>query len=299
MTTLWKIFCEENRYPGLWQHWYKNQCVAIGWPPPEYQINKTMPGNKGWNEARNAVLGMEIGDYVVVALKGNQIGRLGQITDKKIKDEEWDELVPKRPNLPVGEVGRRILVRWELITGPDNMDFVVQLPEGKGFKGSYLRKTIARIEPEIISLDELRSQMNNLNNWVNLHGKFSYEKALSDYIASYPHHLENGLLTYPDSKVQELVFKDKTRLDVLLMDKQEDAVIVECKQNAPTSDNFKQLRGYMQNFKNIQPDKQVRGILVHGGAQKISEELLLEAKQYPPIEIVSYTLDVNFRPSSA
>lgn len=83
------------------------------------------------------------------------------------------------------------------------------------------------------------------------------------------------------------------------MDKQEDAVIVECKQNAPTSDNFKQLRGYMQNFKNIQPDKQVRGILVHGGAQKISEELLLEAKQYPPIEIVSYTLDVNFRPSSA
>lgn len=296
MTTLWKIFCEENKYPGLWQHWYKNQCVAIGWPPPEYQINKTMPGNKGWNEARNAVLGMERGDYVVVALKGNNIGRLGQITDKKIKDEEWEPLVPKRPNLPVGEVGRRILVRWDLKIGPDNSDFVVQLPQAIRFKGSELLKTVSRINS--IGIDELRAQIDDHRNWVSLRGKFDNETTLSDYISNHPHRLEDGLLQYLE--VREKAFEDNTRLDVLLIDKHGRPVIVECKQNTPSLANLEQLRGYMEKFmKESQPDKQVRGILVHGGPQKISEEILQAAKQYPPVEIVSYTLEVNFRPSSS
>lgn len=297
MTTLWKIFCEENKYPGLWQHWYKNQCVAIGWQPPQHRINEKMPGARGWNEARKAVLEMKIGDYVVVALSGHRVGRLGQITDKKIGDDEWNPLVPKneRLGLPLGDLGRRILVRWELTVGPDSQNYVVQLPDGKRFNSGELLKTISRIRS--IEIGDLRKQMNDSSNWVSLMGKFNYETALSDYIAHHPHRLEDGLLPYPDAEVREKVFEDKTRLDVLLMDKQENAVIVECKQNALTSANLEQLRGYMENFKKIQPDKQVRGILVHGGSQKISEELLQEAKKHPPIEIVSYTLEVNFRPS--
>lgn len=298
MSTLWKIFCEENKYPGLWQHWYKNQCVAIGWEPPKYRINENMPGEKGWNEARKAVLEMKVGDFVVVALSGHRLGRLGQITDKKLNDDEWKPLVPKneRLDLPLGDLGRRILVRWELTTGPDSQDYVVQLPEGKRFNSGELLKTVSRIKS--IEIKELRVQMKDRRNWVSLRGKFDNEKALSDYIAKHPHRLEDGLLQYPNLEVREKVFEDKTRLDVLLMDEREDALIVECKQNAPTLANLAQLRGYMENFKEIQPDKQVRGILVHGGPQKISEEIIQAAKQSPAVELVSYTLEVNFRPSS-
>src|SRR6266702_2400544 len=29
--TLWKINCMEPSYPGMWQRWFKHQCVAVGW----------------------------------------------------------------------------------------------------------------------------------------------------------------------------------------------------------------------------------------------------------------------------
>jgi hypothetical protein len=41
----------------------------------------------------------------------------------------------------------------------------------------------------------------------------------------------------------------------------------------------------------------VRGILVHGGAQKISIDIINAANKNPVVEIVSYSLEVNFRPS--
>jgi hypothetical protein len=31
MTALWKVACQEAVYPGMWQRWFKNQCVAVGW----------------------------------------------------------------------------------------------------------------------------------------------------------------------------------------------------------------------------------------------------------------------------
>jgi hypothetical protein len=34
-TDLWKITCEEHLYPGLWQRWFRSQCVALGWPPQD------------------------------------------------------------------------------------------------------------------------------------------------------------------------------------------------------------------------------------------------------------------------
>jgi hypothetical protein len=58
--------------------------------------------------------------------------------------------------------------------------------------------------------------MNDPTNWVGLLSHFKYEKALSDYIAAYPHHLEDGLVPYPNAKVREKVFTDRKRLDVLL-----------------------------------------------------------------------------------
>ena len=295
MKTLWKINCMENKYPGMWQRWFKNQCVAVGYAIAcGYKLNGKTKGGKGWSTTRNAIKNMEIGDYVVVALRGHRIGRIGQITGKGIDDDRWSPLVPEGPGMPNGEMGRRIFVRWELTTGPDNQDLVIQLPEDNTFSNGELRPTVSRIHS--MNVDKLRSIMNDQENWVSLLGKFGYERALSDYIANYPNHLEDRLLPHPNLKIREHVFKDGSRSDVLLIDKNNTPVVVECKQHAPSTKNIGQLRGYMEELKQ-ETEKIVRGILVHGGAQKVSAKLIAEAKKTPPVDIVSYSLEVNFRPS--
>lgn len=297
MIELWKVTCQEDVYPGMWQRWYRNQCVAVGWAAAwGYKLNGATEGGRGWSTARNAIKEMKAGDYVIVALRGNRVGRLGIITSKAIEDHEWEPLVPIGTGLPEGEMGRRILVRWDLTVGPDNQDLVVQLPVGKTLSNGELRPTVSRIRS--LSLDELQAEMDEPANWVSLLGNFKYEKTLSDYIANYPNHLEDGLLPHPNSKIRERLFKDKTRLDVLLIDKQNMPVIVECKQNAPSNQDIKQLRHYMSLFVE-EVGEMPRGILVHGGASKLSSEVVKEARKAPLVEIVNYSLNVHFRPSLA
>lgn len=40
-----------------------------------------------------------------------------------------------------------------------------------------------------------------------------------------------------------------------------------------------------------------RGILIHGGAAKLVDEIAVEALSDPVVEIVNYGLEVHFRPS--
>ena len=291
MKTLWKIACKEDKYPGMWHRWFKNQCVAVGWGSCwGFRLNgKTK--NRGWSTARNALKDMKIGDLVIVALTGNRIGRLGEITGKPIEDDQWKPLVPPGPKMRYGEMGRRILVRWDLTTGPDDRDLVVKMPPEHTFSRGELRPTVSRIYSR--SVNEVRKIMNDSKNWVSLLGKFHYESALSDYIASYPHHLEDGLLPHPNKRIRELVFKDKSRLDVLLMDPHEKPVIVECKQYSPSANDIKQLRHYVRQLEKETRQK-ARGILVHGGAGKLPSNVIREAKKKPRIEVVCYRLEVEF-----
>lgn len=295
MTTLWKIACKEDLYPGMWQRWFKNQCAAVGWAGKwGYKLNGPTQGGRGWSAARNALNEMALGDLVVVVLQGHRIGRLGEVTGKAIEDTQWEPLVPPGPQLADGEMGRRILLRWDLTTGPDDRDLVVQIPQESIFTNGELRPTISRIRSRTI--DEVRRVMNNPQNWIGLLGRFGYERALSDYIANYPHRLEDGLLPHPNAKIRELVFKDRSRLDVLLINRNEQPVIVECKQYAPSVANIRQLRHYIQRLKE-ETKQSARGILVHGGARKLSAEVINAAKEEPLVEIVCYKLDVDFSPS--
>lgn len=279
----------------MWQRWFKNQCVAVGWAAAwGYKLNGPTEGGKGWSAARNAIKEMEPGDHIVVALRGNRVGRLGQITAKEIEDDQWSPLVPIGPGLPGGEMGRRIQVRWDLTIGPENHDLVIQLPTGTTFSNGERRPTIARINSQ--SIERIKDEMNDPSNWVSLLGSFKYEKALSDFIANYPNRLEDGLLPHPNSKIRERVFRDKTRLDVLLIDRENNPVIVECKQYAPTSHDIQQLRHYMELL-NEETNQQSRGFLVHGGAAKLTNAVVEAASHDPRVEVVSYTLDVVFRPS--
>ena len=233
-------------------------------------------------------------DAVIVALKGNRIGRLGEITGKAIEDDQWDPLVPAGPQLPDGEMGRRILVRWDLTVGPDDRDLIIQVPPQYTLSSGELRPTVAHVKSRTI--EEIRAVMNDPRNWIGLLGKFGYEKTLSDYIASYPHRLEDGLLPHPNKRVRELVFRDRSRLDVLLIDGSAKPVIIECKQHSPSVQDIDQLRHYIERLRE-ETKQEARGILVHGGTRKLSAEVISAAKKHPKVEVVCYRLEVDFLPS--
>jgi len=247
----------------------------------------------GWKRARKALDRVEFGDKIVVQLQNHRLGRIGEVTGKAVEDGNWEPLVPRSKEEPDGEMGRRIFVRWDLTIGPDDRDLVVSLPEGKRLTSGELRPTICELSSQ--SWGELVGMMNDPGNWVGLMTHFDYEKALSGYIAAYPHRLEDGLLPHPSKKVRERVFGDLSRLDVLLIDRADRPVIVECKQHQPTVENIKQLRHYLIQYSKDFGES-ARGILVHGGARKLTTDVQREVKREPVVEVVQYRLDVDFSP---
>lgn len=298
---LWKIMCEENRYPGMWQRWYLNQCVGVGWHvqegyPLRGEVARNAEYRSGWARCRNLMLRMTVGDNIVVTLADSRVARVGQITGFAIEDSEWNPLVPVSRMLPLGQIGRRILVRWDLTAGPDDRDLVVLLPEGDRFPRQELRPTLAEICS--MTLDQLVSVMNDSTNWVGLLGRFGYERSLSDYIAAYPYRLEDGLLQHPSERLRERVLGERrVRTDVILLDREGRSVIVECKQYAPTQADCDQLRRYLKLLRE-ETGSEVRGILVHGGSRKLRQDIAIYAAKSPAIEIVRYQLDVEFSPCS-
>lgn len=289
---LWKITCLEGDFPGMWQRWFRHQSVGIGWPPQDgFRLDGPRPGGRGWAVARAALKAIRPGDTIAVALRGHRVGRIGQVTALEVADNQWNPLVPNSKDYPHGEMGRRILVRWDLTVGPDDRGMVVQLPEGTRLSSGELRPTLARVNS--LSASALIAAMNAPANWVGLLTHFDYERALSGYIAAYPHRLEDGLLPHSNERVRERIFSDRTRSDVLLEDRQGRPVVVECKQGSPTKANIDQLRGYMAHLKK-ETGVSVRGILVHGGSRKLSPKVAAEAARQPVVEIVQYELAVAF-----
>ena len=283
----------DDEWPGLWRLWLKHQCATVGYPPPDCRMEGGWT-NPDWIRARNALNKIEPGDFIVAALPDRRIGRLGEVVHNKTAGDEWDPLIYPYPDKHDGQMGRRILVRWDLANGPDDPDLVAKLPEGFAALG---RGTVNQVRSKS-AFKLLREVMADPANWVGLVGRFGYEKALSDYIALYPHKLEDGLVPYPNEKLREIVFKNRSRADVLLRDKDEKPVIVECKQESPTIKNIRQLRGYMKRL-NKKTGKVARGILVHGGAKKVHKEVWREAgAKSPRIEIFQYKLDVDFARST-
>jgi hypothetical protein len=269
----------------MWGYRLRGERSAVGWAAKWGQ-------RSGWSLCRGMIDEIKQGDRVIVSLQGHRVGRIGEVTGKAIEDDKWDPLVPpsKDKDNSDGQIGRRIFVRWEMETGPDDRKMVVALPEGARFKPGQIRPTIAELPLRM--LDRLRKVMKDPSNWVGL-SEFPYEKALSDYIGAYPHLLEDGLLPHPNKKVRERVFRDRSRLDVLLEDRDKVAVIVECKQRQPSVDDVRQLQHYLKRFR--REERQVaRGILVHGGARKLREEVRRSARKKPIVELVQFSVGVDF-----
>jgi hypothetical protein len=291
MKNYWKVFCEETEFPGLWPRWYKNQCAAVGWRPKRGQTLEGKTDDKGWAVARKAIKCIAPGDMIVVQLRNHRVGRIGEVVRKAIGDNEWNPTVPPSKEHPFGGKGRRIEVRWDLNVGPTDPETVVLLPTCSRL--ALVRPTICRIDPK--AFDCVVKAMKDDANWVGLHGRFDRERSLSDYIATYPFRLEDNLMPYPDKKVRENAFDDNTRSDILLIDKNGTPVVVECKQGAPTMENIRQLRGYMNHIHGI-TRKKPRGILVHGGAASLRDEVRKEVALDPLLRIIRYSLLVDFVP---
>ncbi len=287
----WKVFCMEDKYPGLWPRWFKNQCVAVGWYAKWGFTLEGKSPQKSWTEARNCLKRIQEGDVLVVQLAQNRIGRIGEVVRKNVGDDEWHPLVPPSREEVDGEMGRRILVRWDLTVGPFDPDLVVQLPLSSRLPSEVIRPTIRELDPKLFQ--SIRATMEDDTNWVSLLSYFEYERSLSDYIGTFPHHLEDGLQPYPSAKVREKVFRDGTRSDVLLIDRDGNPVVVECKQGSPTLADIGQLRRY-RGLVEEETGREPRGILVHGGARKLRGEVLAEIEKDPKLEIVQYSLRVEF-----
>lgn len=291
--TYWKIYCMEDKWPGLWRRCFQHQAASVGWARDwGWSLHGRSKKNPAWSRVRNALRAVQVGDKIVVQLRGNRIGRIGEVVRLAVGDDEWMPLVPRSKREPLGEMGRRILVRWDLVNGPTDADYVVHLPVGARFTPGLRRPTICRLPPRLFK--RIENAAADKTNWTPISAHvFRHEESISDFLGSYPHHLEDGLEPYPSLRVREAVFSGRTRSDVLLMDRKENPVIIECKQGSPTVANIDQLRGYLRKAHRV-IGKRVRGILVHGGAGKLSAEVRRHSLKKPRVEIVRYTIAVNF-----
>lgn len=294
----WKVNCMEDQYPGLWQTWFLQQTVAIGWPTPHHSLNGPTDDG-GWSAARAAAIQVHVGDRVIVQLSDSRVGRIGTVTAVKVEDAEWNPTVPIDKEHPEGEMGRRIDVRWDLQVGPVSPSAVARLPVEARFKGRALRSTIVRLRDE--TAEAIVEALSDETNWTSVHSRFASERAISEYINSFPHLLEDGLRPYPSVKTREFAFSDKRRSDVLLLDRQGSLVIVECKQNAPTEADVKQLRHYMlmarKEILGNRSKSLIRGILVHGGSRKTPVAVMNSSAAEPSIELVRFAVTVDFASS--
>ncbi|HEY0308313.1 MAG TPA: endonuclease NucS domain-containing protein [Acidobacteriaceae bacterium] len=287
----------EDQFPGLWQTWFLEQTAAIGWPPNRFSLHDSTR-DTAWKLARQAAQKVTIGDKIIVQLKDNHVGRIGTVIAVRIKDDEWLATVPATKELKRGEMGRRFEVKWDLTVGsrPISPSAIAKLPEGIRFTGATLRRTISPVKSQLAN--SIEQALKDITVWTTLQNHFATERSISEYIAAYPHRLEDGMTVYPNAKVREYVFSSRRRADVLLQDSEKRLVVVECKQGTATEENIDQLLHYMEKAsEKLASKKEIRGILVHGGASKPSERVKKKLEKHSAIDLIRFSVDVEFIPS--
>lgn len=236
---------------------------------------------------------MQPGHLVVAMLPGGRVGRMGEIVRLEVNDHQWNPVVRPGPDLPYGENGRRIVVRWNLTIGPIDPGMIVRLPRGLRDNG---QAAISRIS--FNKLELLRAACADKANWEPVHGAFKYERALSDYIAMHPHRLEDGLTPNASvPKIREWTVSSGNRIDVVLEDVLGAPVLVECKQSGATEACVEQLARYLKEVATVYPQwNSPRGFLVHGGARNVSHAVRQLAERNG-ITLVHHELRVDFSAS--
>lgn len=291
----WSVYCMERDWPGLWRAWEEQQVVTLGWPPSlGYSFEGCGKVNRGWTIVRNRLGQVAAGDRILARLPDHRIGRVGDVLKVAPRNDQWAALVPPSDRHPDGEQGRIITVRWDFSLGPNSREYGCLLPEHLRMKGGRLRSTINELKGEEFA--NLTEALKTPKHWVPVFAhKFRDEKALSDFIAAHPERLEPGMRILPMGRAREAAMVNAGFADVLLHDKDDRLVVVECKQGAARVQDVEQLRRYLRSLNGDRRAKNVRGVLVVGGAPAVTREVWAAAQENPAIEIFAYRLEVQFQ----
>src|SRR5258708_36729791 len=90
----WIVICPEPSIRGLWARWYRENCVAIGWGPPNWsmegQSDPSVGFIHGFHYARNCLRRIRPGDKVIPFLKEWRIGPVGTVREVRVRDDQFE-----------------------------------------------------------------------------------------------------------------------------------------------------------------------------------------------------------------
>lgn len=303
MPRYWIVICPEPHVQGgVWQRWYTEGCVAVGWPPPEYSLDG-LTDSAGWKWTRERLKQIQVGDKVIPFLLRWRIGPVGTVTEVRVADHEWNPTVEAgkyalNPNVP--ELGRRILVNWEREGMP---------PEGRvGVVPLSLRpkKALALHAMEELSkedFDRLAPILSDTSNWeeilrqeiipasvissedreaVDLAGLSVLERDLQKFLTRNLHTVEPGLRANPEYQLEGLI-TDVGILDLLCQDAYGNWVVIELKAGRADDAAIGQILGYMGWVReNLPNGEKARGMII---CKEASPRVKAAAKMIPDFSI--------------
>src|SRR5271166_3615926 len=278
----WIVVCPEPSVQGgVWARWYKDNCVAVGWPPPEWTFEGGTESN-GWEWTRDRLKQVKIGDKIVPFLLRWRIGPVGTVTGLQIADSEWNPTVEQgkyadNPDEP--ELGRRILVNWDIAGMPPGGKAAL-VPVATRPNRPLARRTIEELLPD--QYERLCSVLGDATNWVDIittveHSTESeltarpspppssislLERDLQKFLSRNLHLIEAGLVPHPEYQLEEYQ-TDVGRIDLLCQDAAGRWVVIELKADWADDNAVGQVLGYMGWVKDNLPNgSSVRGILI-------------------------------------
>ena len=267
--------------------------MAAGWPPPTWSFDGPSE-NTGWVYARNRLREMKPGDKVVPFLLNWRIGPVGTIIEVRAGDEQWNHTVEKGSyayNFEEPELGRRVLVKWELDNmPPDGMCALV--PKGQRPAGPLSKHTIESLTGDAFQF--FCSILSDRSNWIDVISPTAFspsdpfssseiaaenevetlplqpppaelallERDLQKFLSRNLEIIEKGLAPDPSYQLEEYT-SDVGRMDFLCKDAQGNWVVIELKAGWAGDDAIGQTLGYMSWVKeNLPGGETVRGIII-------------------------------------
>jgi hypothetical protein len=164
----WIVICPVPKVQGdVWALWYRENCVAAGWPPPNWSLDG--PSQEvGWIYARNRLKEIRPGDKVIPFLLKWRIGPVGTVKEVRVADAQWEKTVEKHcyiGSTQESDLGRRILVTWELTDMPPEGKCALVPPDQRP-PGWLAKHTIESLPVE--EFQRLRAVVSNPSNWIDL-----------------------------------------------------------------------------------------------------------------------------------
>jgi hypothetical protein len=246
----WFVICPEPEAPGLWNVWQKENCVALGWGPPNFLLEGDTDSS-GWDIARSKAQRIAVGDIVIPYLLRYRLGVPGEVTKLAISDAEWSPTVPKggyASNPDEAELGRRIEVKW-LTEGAPPSGKIAVVPQHDRTSGGEAKQTIdGPLNPQRYS--RIIQIIRDSANWIDYEPTGQPKATTSDedappstefkpgnlvmqetlvrsILARNLRIIEAGLKPHPDFGRMEEVSFDLGRFDILCIDERGCPTVIE------------------------------------------------------------------------